>query len=53
MTENERFLSELLQDVRATLENYQAEKSTVRLQLVKLLNRQNAKGEQPFKVRKQ
>lgn len=53
MTENEKFLNELLQDVRATLESYQAERSMVRLQLEKLLNRQNSEGEQPFKVRKQ
>lgn len=51
MSDNEKYLTELLEDVKFVLESHRTENSQVRKQLINLLSRKNASGEQPFKVR--
>ncbi|WP_170111904.1 hypothetical protein [Photobacterium frigidiphilum] len=50
MSKNEQYLKELLEDIRFLVENHSAERSSLRKQLVTLLNRVDEKGEQTFKV---
>ncbi len=50
MSGQEKYLTELLEDVRSLVESHPST-SPLRKQLVNLLNRKNHTNDQPFKVR--
>lgn len=50
MSEQEQYLTKLLEDVRSTIESHPSN-TPLRKQLVNLMNRKNSNNEQPFKVR--
>lgn len=52
-SESDQYMNNLLEDIRAVVENHQGENSRLCKMLTNLLNRPDGSGEQPFKIHKQ